>query len=61
MSVFTIGVEGFNDSEWMRMLMPREFDIRPRGWVRTVSGLQALLGAGLIALSLLSYFGHPFL
>jgi uncharacterized protein YjbI with pentapeptide repeats len=60
MSIFTIGVEGFNGSQWIRMLQPREFDIRPRGWLRTVSGLQALLGAGLIALSLLSYFGHPF-
>ncbi|MGA2672142.1 MAG: pentapeptide repeat-containing protein [Terracidiphilus sp.] len=60
MSIFTIGVEGFDGSQWMRMMMPREFDIRARGWLRTVSGIQALLGAGLIALSLLSYFGHPF-
>jgi uncharacterized protein YjbI with pentapeptide repeats len=60
MSIFTLGVEGFNGGQWIRMLQPREFDVRARGWLRTVSGLQALLGAGLIALSLLSYFGHPF-
>jgi uncharacterized protein YjbI with pentapeptide repeats len=60
MSIFTLGVEGFNGSQWIRMIQPREFDIRARGWLRTVSGVQALLGAGLIALSLLSYFGHPF-
>jgi uncharacterized protein YjbI with pentapeptide repeats len=60
MSIFTLGVEGFNGGQWIRMLQPREFDIRARGWLRTVSGVQALVGAGLIALSLLSYFGHPF-
>ncbi|MGD0788306.1 MAG: pentapeptide repeat-containing protein [Terracidiphilus sp.] len=60
MSIFTLGVEGFNGGQWIRMIQPREFDIRARGWLRTVSGVQALLGAGLLALSLLSYFGHPF-
>jgi hypothetical protein len=38
----------------------REFDLRARGWIRCVSGVQSLLGVALIALSLLSYFGHPF-
>ena len=60
MSIFTLGVEGFNGGQWIRMMQPSEFDIRARGWLRTVSGVQALVGAGLIALSLLSYFGHPF-
>jgi uncharacterized protein YjbI with pentapeptide repeats len=60
MSIFTLGVEGLNGGQWIRMLQPSEFDIRARGWLRTVSGFQALLGAGLLALSLLSYFGHPF-
>lgn len=60
MSVFTIGVEGFNCGQWLRMLQPREFDIRATGWARTVSGMQALLGAGLVTLAALSYFGHPF-
>jgi uncharacterized protein YjbI with pentapeptide repeats len=60
MSVFNIGFEGFNGGEWIRMLQTREFDIRARGWMRTVSGLQSLLGVGLLALSILTYFGHPF-
>lgn len=60
MSVFTIGVEGLDGRQWMRMMQPYDFDIRARGWVRTASGLQSLLGSGLLALSLLSYFGHPF-
>ena len=60
MSVFNIGFEGFNGGDWIRMLQAREFDIRARGWMRTVSGLQSLLGLGLLALSILSYFGNPF-
>ncbi|MFC5862734.1 pentapeptide repeat-containing protein [Acidicapsa dinghuensis] len=60
MSVFNIGFQGFNGGEWIRMLQPREFDLRARGWMRTVSGVQSLLGVGLLALSILSYFGHPF-
>ena len=42
------------------MIQPREFDIKARGWPRMVSGLQSLLSVGLVALSLLSYFGRPF-
>jgi len=60
MSVVNIGCREFNFGQWIRMLQPREFDIRARGWMRTVSGIQSLLGLALIALSLLSYFGHPF-
>lgn len=60
MSVFNIGFDGFNGGLWIRMLQSREFDIRARGWMRTVSGVQSLLGVGLLALAVLSYFGHPF-
>jgi len=60
MSVFSIGFEGLDFRSWIRMLQPREFDIRARGWMRSVSGIQSLLGVALVALSLLSYFGHPF-
>jgi uncharacterized protein YjbI with pentapeptide repeats len=60
MSIFNIGFREFNFGRWIRMLQPREFDIRARGWMRTLSGLQSLLGVALVALSLLSYFGHPF-
>jgi uncharacterized protein YjbI with pentapeptide repeats len=60
MSVFSIGFDGFDAGEWIRALMGREFDLKARGWMRTLSGLQSLLGVGLLALSILSYFGHPF-
>ena len=60
MSVFNIGFDGFDGGLWIRLLLPREFDIRARGWMRMVSGVQSLLGVGLLALAVLSYFGHPF-
>jgi Pentapeptide repeats (8 copies) len=60
MSVFNIGFEGFNGGQWIRAIQMREFDIRARGWMRTTSGLQSLFGVGLLALSILSYFGRPF-
>lgn len=60
MSVFNIGFREFNFGRWIRMLQTHEFDIRARGWMRTVSGVQSLIGVALVALSLLSYFGHPF-
>ena len=60
MSVFSIGFEDFDAGQWIRALMGREFDLKARGWMRTLSGLQSLLGLGLLALSILSYFGHPF-
>ncbi|MCX6631718.1 MAG: hypothetical protein NTW28_29260, partial [Candidatus Solibacter sp.] len=60
MSVFNIGFREFNFGRWVRMMQPREFDIRARGWIRTVSGVQSLLGFAFAVLSLLSYFGRPF-
>lgn len=60
MSVFSIGFEDFDAGQWIRALMSREFDLKARGWMRTLSGLQSLLGLGLLALAILSYFGHPF-
>ena len=60
MSKFNIGFRELNFWRWIRMIQPREFDIKARGWPRCVSGLQSLLSVGLVALSLLSYFGRPF-
>ena len=60
MSVFNIGFSGFDFGRWIRLLQPREYDVRARGWMRSVSGAQSLLGVALVALSILSYFGHPF-
>ncbi len=60
MSSFNIGFRELNFGRWIRMLQPREFDIKARGFARILSGMQSLLSVGAVALSLLSYFGTPF-
>jgi hypothetical protein len=60
MSAFNIGFRDFNFGRWLRMLLPQELDLRPVGFARTVSGVQALLSVYLFALFLLTYFGRPF-
>lgn len=60
MSAFNLGFRDFDFGRWIRSLQPREFDIKPRGWLRTISGLQSLLSVYLLALFLLSYFSSPF-
>jgi uncharacterized protein YjbI with pentapeptide repeats len=60
MAALNLGFHDFNFGRWIRMLQPREFDLRARGWMRVAAGVQSLIGLYLVALSLLSYFGHPF-
>lgn len=60
MSAFNIGFRELNFGRWIRLLQTREFDIKARGKLRFVSGMQSLLSVGFLALSLLSYFSTPF-
>jgi hypothetical protein len=60
MSTVNIGFRDINFGRWLRMLTKREYDIKPVGWARTMSGIQSLLSVYLIALWVLTYFGHPF-
>ncbi len=60
MSAFNIGFRGFNFGRWLRLLLPRELDLKSVGWTRTVSGIQALLSVYFFALFLLTYFERLF-
>ncbi len=60
MSAFNIGFREVNLGRWIRLMQPREFDIKARGWLRVVSGLQSLSSVYLLALAILSHFGTPF-
>ena len=60
MRAFNIGFRELNFGRWIRLLQTREFDIKARGKLRFVSGMQSLLSVGFLALSLLSYFSTPF-
>jgi uncharacterized protein YjbI with pentapeptide repeats len=59
-SIINLGFSGFDFGRWVRLLFFREYELKAHGWLRMVSGLQSLVGLGLLALSLLSFFGHPF-
>jgi hypothetical protein len=44
----------------VRNLTFRDYDLKARGWLRSASGIQSLISLALLALSLLSPFGHRF-
>ncbi|MDO8092355.1 MAG: hypothetical protein Q6360_02625, partial [Candidatus Brocadiales bacterium] len=60
LSAFHIGWREFNIGNWISRIQGREYTLRAKGWVRTVSGVQSLISVYLIALSVLTYFGRPF-
>lgn len=60
MSAFNIGFRDFNFGRWVRALTHEEFDIRAKGWSRTLAGFQSLISTYLLALTVLTYFGRPF-
>jgi pentapeptide repeat protein len=60
LSAFAIGWREFNVGIWLTRIQRREYTLRATGWVRTVSGLQALMSVYLVALWVLTYFGRPF-
>ncbi|HXJ93615.1 MAG TPA: pentapeptide repeat-containing protein [Terriglobia bacterium] len=59
-SAFNIGYQEFNIGEWLKMLTKREYDLTAVGWARTVAGVQSLLSVYMLALWVLTFFGHPF-
>jgi uncharacterized protein YjbI with pentapeptide repeats len=60
MSAFNIGFKGVAAGRWVRLLTTRDYDILARGWPRVIAGLQSVMGVGLLALWLLTFFGRPF-
>jgi len=60
LSAFHMGWRDLNVGNWISRVQPREFTLRAKGWVRTVSGIQSLISIYLLALWVLVYFGRPF-
>ena len=60
MSAFNIGFREIDFGRWLRLLPRTEFDLKAKGWARTVAGFQSLFSVYLIALWVLTYFGRPF-
>jgi hypothetical protein len=55
-----IGFRDVNFGRAVRLLFKRPIEFEAFGWVRVVSGIQAILSVGLLALWVVSYFGRPF-
>lgn len=60
LSAFNIGWRELNVGNWITRIQKREYTLRGTGWVRMISGIQALLSVYLLALWVLTYFGRPF-
>ncbi len=60
MSAFNIGFRDINFGRWLRLLPRTEYDLKAKGWARTVAGFQSLISVYLIAMWFLTYFGRPF-
>ena len=60
LSAVNIGFEMFTPGDWVRRLQDRDYTLEAIGWVRRVSGVQALLSVALLALWVLTQFQRPF-
>ena len=60
LSTFQIGWRDFNLGTWIERLQSTEYVLRSSGWIRCVSGLQAIISVYLFAIWILTYFGRPF-
>jgi uncharacterized protein YjbI with pentapeptide repeats len=59
-SAFNIGYQELNIGAWLKMLTKREYNLTAVGWARTAAGVQSLLSVYMLALWVLTFFGHPF-
>ena len=59
MSVLNLGVQGLNPGQWVRLLFRQDHDLQAQGWIRTIAGVQSLLGLGLLTLAAIAILGHP--
>lgn len=59
-SAFDIGFPEINLGRWLRLLPRTEYELKAKGWARTVAGIQSLISLYLVTLWVLSYFGRPF-
>ena len=60
LSAFNIGWRELNVGNWIQRLQADEYTLGATGWVRSVSGVQALISVYLLAIFVLTYFGRPF-
>jgi len=59
-SAFNIGFRDVSFGRWLSHLTRTPLDLTAFGWVRVISGIQALVSVYLLALWVLSFVGTPF-
>lgn len=60
MRAFDFGFREIQVGSWVRLAQPREFDLKARGWPRSVAAVQSIVGVYLLSLAILSFFSAPF-
>jgi hypothetical protein len=60
LSAFQIGWKEFTVGSWLTRIQRSEYSLTSKGWVRSASGIQAIVSVYLMVLAILSYFGRPF-
>jgi hypothetical protein len=60
LSTFEWGWRDFNARGWLSRMQRYEYTLRGSAWLRTLSGLQALISLYLFVLWALTFFGSPF-
>ena len=60
LSAFRLGWRDLNVGTWISRIQPREYTLRAHGWIKFVSGIQSVVSAYLLALSVVTYFTRPF-
>ena len=60
LSAFQFGWGDLSVSSWIVRLQAREYQLKPSGWVRRLSGLQSFISIYLVIIWAITYFGLPF-
>lgn len=58
LSALAIGRQDLQATVWITRIQPGEYSLRPTGWVRSLSGIQALASVVFVALAAGSYLGR---
>ncbi|MCP4696566.1 MAG: pentapeptide repeat-containing protein [Gammaproteobacteria bacterium] len=62
LSAFDIGWRHYDVGMWINRLQSREYSLEtPRGWIKSLCGLQSLISVYMLALWAITQFGNPFL
>jgi uncharacterized protein YjbI with pentapeptide repeats len=60
MSASNLGFRDVDFGRGLRLLPRTEYDLKAKGWARSVAGFQSVISVYLIGLWVVTYFGKPF-